>query len=164
MERYWLIGGGGILAILLAASIVLSIARGEAEFDPGTPESAVQQYVRALVDGDFEVAEALWSPDLSEDCSFQLFALESRRDLDSISEARITLKETRLVGDTTVVTVGVVRSSGGGKFGPSEYETSYDFGLRQFDSEWLLLGHTWLGNRCTRSPLVSDPAPSRGGN
>ena len=133
MERYWLIGGGTLLGLLLIASVAISVSRGEAEFDPGSPEFAVQRYVRALVSEDLDAAEALWSPSLKEDCSFEAFALDAGRGLDRLSEARITLEETRVVGQTTVLTVGVVRTTGGGIFGPSEYERSYDFGVRKYD-------------------------------
>ena len=161
MDRYWLIGGGALVGILLVVSIVISVTSGETEFDSGTPEFTVQEYVKALVSEDYEAAEGLWSPELSEDCSFEAFALDAGRGLDDISEARITLDETKVVGETTVVTVGVVRTTGGGIFGPSEFESSYDFGRREFDGEWLLIGHTWPGDRCIRSRFVPEPPPAK---
>ena len=75
MERNWLIGGGAILAVLLAASVIVALVRGESEFEPGSPELTVQQYVKALVESDFETAESLWSPGLREDCPFEEFLL-----------------------------------------------------------------------------------------
>ncbi|MCE2456416.1 MAG: nuclear transport factor 2 family protein [Dehalococcoidia bacterium] len=157
MERYWLIGGGTLLGLLLIASVAISVSRGEAEFDPGSPEFAVQRYVRALVSEDLDAAEALWSPSLKEDCSFEAFALDAGRGLDRLSEARITLEETRVVGQTTVLTVGVVRTTGGGIFGPSEYERSYDFGVRKYDGEWRIRGHHWLADECVSSQFAPGP-------
>ena len=125
MERYWLIGGGVVLAVLLVASVALALAGGETRFDPSSPEHAVQQYVKALAGEDFDAAEAMWSPDLRENCSIALFAVDARRSLDNLSEARITLDEAKAVGETTIVSLRVIRTTGGGVFGPSEFENTY---------------------------------------
>ena len=151
MERYWLLGGGTLLGILLIASVAITVSRGETEFDPGSPEYTVQRYLKALDSGDHEAAEGLWSPDLREVCSFEAFALQAGGGFDRVSEARITLEDARTVGETTVVTLGVVRSGGGGIFGPSEWESTYDFGVRKIEDEWLITGHHWLGDECVSS-------------
>ena len=156
MERYWLIGGGALLGILLIASVAITVTRGETEFDPGSPEYTVQRYLKALDSGDHEAAEGLWSPELREDCSFVAFALHAGRGFEGVSEARITLENTRIVGETTVVSLGVVRSGGGGIFGPSEWESTYDFGVRNFEGEWLISGHHWLANDCVSSHFAPD--------
>ena len=93
MERTWLIGGGAVLAVLLAASVIVALARGESEFEQGSPELAVQQYLKALAENDFETAESLWSPELREDCSFEEFLLNTKRGLDLLSGARVTLDD-----------------------------------------------------------------------
>ena len=165
MERYWLIGGGAVLAALLAVSVVLALARGEAQLDPSTPEYVVQQYLTALVQEDFEAAETIWSPDLQEDCSFEAFVVDARRSLDNLSESKITLDKAQVVGDTTIVTIRVVRTTGGSIFGPSESDYSYDYGLRMFDGDWKITGHTWPSDRCIRSHFVPErtpPTPSPG--
>ncbi len=167
MERYWLISGGTVLIVLLVASIALALARGETQFVPDSPEYAVQQYVRALAGEDFETAEAMWSPDLQDSCSFEAFVVDAGRSMDSLSEARITLEDARTIGETTIVSLRVVRTMGGGVFGPSESEHSYDFGVRRFDGDWRITGHTWPADRCIRSHFVPEslpptPMPSRG--
>ena len=160
MERYWLIGGGTLLGLLLIVSVAISVTRGETEFDPSSPEYTVQRYLKALVSEDHETAESLWSPELSETCSFEAFVLRSGGRFDSVSESRITLDETRVVGETTVVTLGVVRTGGGGIFGPSEWESVYDFGVRKLDGKWLITGHDWLGDECVSSQFVPGPRVS----
>ena len=109
-----------MLTVLLAASVIVALSRGESEFEPGSPELAVQRYLKALADSDFETAESLWSPGLREDCSFEEFLLNVKGGLDRLSGARITLDDVQTVGETTVVSVRVVSTTGGGLFGPSE--------------------------------------------
>lgn len=157
MERYWLIGGGTLLGLLLIVSVAISVTRGETEFDPGSPESAVQRYLKALDIGNHEAAEELWSPDLREDCSFEAYVIQAGRRFDSVSESRITLEESRVVGETTVVSLSVIHSDGSGLFGPSEWESTYDFGVRRFEGEWLITGHHWLGDECVSSHFVAGP-------
>ena len=157
MERYWLIGGGTLLGLLLIASVAISVSRGEAEFDPGSPEFTVQRYLKALDSDDHEAAEDLWSPELREACSFEAFVLQAGRRFDSVSETRITLEETRVVGETTVVSLGVIHSGGSGIFGPSEWEITHDFGVRRLEEEWLITGHEWLGDECVSSHTILGP-------
>ena len=157
MERTWLFGGGAVLALLLVASVIVALARGETEFEQGSPELTVQQYVRALVEGDFETAESLWSPGLLEDCSFEEFLLNAKRSLDLLSGARITLDDVQTVGETTVVSVRVVRTTGGGLFGPSETVSSYVYTVRMFDGDWRIVDHTWPSDRCIRSHMAPEP-------
>ncbi len=145
------------MGLLLIASVAVSLTRGEAEFDPGSPEFAVQRYLKALDNGDHEAAEALWSPGLREDCSIEALLLQTGRSFDRDHEARITLEETRVIGETTVVSIGVVRTGGGGIFGPSEWESTYDFGVRKFEGVWLITGHHWQSDQCVSSKFVPDP-------
>ena len=37
MEKYWIIGGGVLLGVLLIGSIVVSLSNDEDVFEPGTP-------------------------------------------------------------------------------------------------------------------------------
>ena len=159
VERYWLISGGALLGVLLVVSVAVTLLRGEAQFDPSSPEFAVQRYLRALVQEDFDAAEALWSPDLREACSFEAFVVDAGRSLDRLADARITLEEARTVGETTIVSIRVVRTTGGGIFGPSESENSYDYGVRTFDGEWRIIAHTWPSDRCIRSHWLPEPPP-----
>ena len=159
MERNWLIGGGAILVALLAASVIVALARGESEFDSGSPEFTVQQYLKALTESDFETAESFWSPELREDCSFEDFLLNVKGRLSLLSGARITLDDVQTVGDTAIVSVRTIRTTGGGIFGPSERVGSYDYTVRKFDGDWRIVDHTWPADRCIRSHTEPEPPP-----
>ena len=67
MSRNWLIGGGIFLVALLVASIVIALLEGEETFPEGSTEKAVQDYLRAAEDDDFETAYVFLSAALKED-------------------------------------------------------------------------------------------------
>jgi len=48
----------GVVAVV--ALVIVGLARGPAEFDPGSPEGTIQLYIEALVEGDFDTAASLW--------------------------------------------------------------------------------------------------------
>ena len=159
MEKYWIIGGGVLLCVLLIGSIVVALTKDETDFDSDSAEFAVQQYLRALVRSDFDAAEALWSPELREECSVERFALDARWSLDRLAESRITLDEVRTAGETTLVSVSVVTTESGGLFGPSEHSSTYTYAVREFDGAWRITGHTWPYNECVEARFRSKPIP-----
>ena len=59
MAKGWLIGGGIFLALLLAASIIVALVQQEEELPEGTPEAAVQSYLRAIEAEDYQLARAV---------------------------------------------------------------------------------------------------------
>ena len=165
MERAWAIAAGAVIGLLLIASIVVSLLRGETEFDPGSPQVVVQQYIRALVDEDFDTARSLWSPDLRERCSLEAFVTDSRYDVERMNESRYTLGTVRVAGETASVEVEITRTTGGGIFGPSEYSRTGHYSLRSYDGSWLVTNHTdpWIecvSNRPTPSPPTAIPGGS----
>ena len=74
MSNAWLIGGGAALAALLVASIVVAVIEDDHEFEPGSPEAAVQAFLRAVDSEDLESAYGLLSDALREQCSLEDFA------------------------------------------------------------------------------------------
>ena len=165
MERTWTIAAGAVIGLLLIASIVVSLMRGETDFDPGSPPAVVQQYVRALAEEDFDAARALWSPDLRERCSLETFVTDSRYDVERMAESRYTLGGVRIAGETASVELEITHTSGGGIFGPSEYSRTSHYSLRSYDGSWLVTDHTdpWIecvSNHPTPSPPTATPARS----
>ena len=163
MDRYWIIGGGALLGVLLIGSIVVSLSNDEDVFDPGTPEHAVQQYLRSMGQGDFETAHASLSPDLRSECSVEdLFKQVSGSRLDHLDDDRITLESVQLVGETTHVAVKVHEFRRGGLFGSSEWSYERRFFLRQIDGEWKFTDFPWPWTHCEPSARdgSAPPAPT----
>ena len=157
MNNYWLIGGAAVLGILIVASIVVAILQKEAEFAPGSPESAVQAYLRALDEDDFQAVHDALSPELREKCSIE--AMFGDIDIHSWrpEDKRITLEGARTLNDITFVEIRIVELRGGGPFGPSRHAFETTFALQQFDGEWKLSQNPLPYFRCARS--IATPTP-----
>ncbi len=158
MKNYWLIGGGAALGLLLIASIVAALLQREEEFAPGSPEAAVQDYLRALDDDDFQAAYDALSPELQEKCSIK--DMFGGRDSIRwrIGDRRITLEDTRTLDDTTFVSVRIAGFHGGGPLGPSEYAFDENFALRLFDGRWKFSQDPWPRFHCARTTPSPPPA------
>ena len=132
--RRWLIGGGIFLAVLLAGSVAAALLERDAAFPEGSPEAVVQSYVRAVEEDDWTTAHALLAAELREECPVEeLFANRSGRDR---GDRRITLEETRAIGETLLVTVSVSRSRMSGPFGVDQWSYRTTYTLTEEEGEW----------------------------
>ncbi len=158
MERIWIIAGGAALFLLLILSVVISVWKGQAEFPSDSPEATVQQYLRALVDRDFDTAYSLWSPEIKERCSVVDFVDVSDWDTDRIADARVGLRDTRDIGDIARVEISSTYSRSGGIYSPFEYGYDYTwiYMLQQYDGRWHIVRHSypWIG--CISKSSKSD--------
>lgn len=156
MNSYWLIGGGVMLGILIVASVVAAVLQKEAEFEPGSPEAAVQGYLRAIEEGDLQTAYDLLSPELQESCSVEGMFSEVGDHWPRLEDERVTLEEVRAINDVTIVEVNIAGFRNIGLFGPSEYGWDESFALRRIDGEWKFSQAPWPHFSCTRN----GPSPS----
>lgn len=143
------------MGILIVASIVVSMLQKEAEFAPGSPEAAVQAYLRALDEDDFQAVHDALSPELRERCSVKdMFGgryVGQRRS--ALEDKRITLEGARKLDDITFVTVRIVELHSDGLFGPSGFDYDETFALEQFDGQWKFSQDPWPRFHCpTESP------------
>lgn len=134
MSRGWLIGGGVFLAVLLAGSVAAALLERDASFPEGSAEAVVQRYVRAVEEEDWETIHSLLAAELREECSVEeLFANRSGRDR---GDRRMTLEETRPLGETLLVTVSVSRSRMSGPFGVDQWSYRIEYSLTEEEGEW----------------------------
>ena len=64
MGKYWIIGSAAALALLLVASVIVALSESEETFAAGTPEMAVQSFIKAF-EGEDYVRETWLRADLS---------------------------------------------------------------------------------------------------
>ena len=94
----------------------------------------MQRYVQAVEDEDWETAHALLAAELRQECPVEeLFANRSGRDR---GDRRITLEETRTLGETLLVTVSVSRSRMSGPFGVDQWSYRIEYSLTEEEGAW----------------------------
>ena len=158
MSNTWLIGGGAALAALLVASILVAVIEGDHEFEPGSPEAAVQTLLRAVDSEDLESAYGLLSDPLREQCTLENFASGSSRPIRDFGNQRLVLEDTRTVGDTVFVDVRVTEFQGGDFFG-SHYSFEQQYALRLIDGQWRFSQYPWPFFQCGPfKPALEEPA------
>ncbi len=162
MARVWLAGGAVLLGVLLVASIVVAMTSGEEALSEGTPEGAVQQYLKAVEADDYPAAYGWLSERLKQDCTLEQFAGGDFPGNDRLKDTRVSLVETRKVGDTTFVTVRITQFyGGGGPFDASESSYEQLFTLKQEDGQWRLSEYPWPFYGCRRfEPVPPKPEPT----
>lgn len=146
----WISRPNRVLAVVVAAVVILGIVAGVVAanrtvpiLDPETPDGAVQTYLRAILEGDDEMAADLLSPSTGCDATdvAAAFATDS---------ARIVLLESAVDGDTAAVSVEITESAGEGPFGAAEFSHEEHLTLRNEGGRWLLAGEPWPLYFCDR--------------
>lgn len=167
MAKGWLIGGGIFLGVLLIASIALALTqREETPFPVGTPEAAVQDFLKASETEDFQVAYDLLSERLKSQCELQDFVGQRFPGDRTFENSRVTLERTSAVNDTTFVTVRITQIYNNGPFGSSESSHEHRYALVQEDGQWRFSDYPWPFFNCGRfnpepaRPVVPTPAPT----
>lgn len=151
----WLVAVAGIVSVVVVAStLVALLANGEQEFEAGTPEAAVQGYLRAVADRDATAALSYIADSVYDECAdIPRDAVIRRGDNDF----RATLEDTVSRSDGVIVDVAITESYGSGVFG-NESTWTYSFSLvRQTDGEWRFSEVPWP-LYCSR---YVEPVPAR---
>lgn len=166
MSKWWLIGGGVALVALLAAAIGVALTERETTLTAGTPEAAVQGFLKAVEDEDYVTAHGMLSADLRSKCPVEQFAGQGRfGGVQSLRDTRITLEDTKLFNDTATVTVQVTTFYSSEPFGTSESSYSQPFILKMdADGQWRfteypypLYGCPYVEPEKPRSSAESEP-------
>lgn len=131
---------GGVV-VLAAIAGVAAANRTAATLDPTTPQGVVQEYLKAVLAGDYPAAAKLLSSTSGCDLS----------DVSSttVSEfARIVLKDIVVDGDMAVVRVDVTEGADSGPFGDSGYTRTERITAEREGSAWKISGSPWLLYLC----------------
>lgn len=132
-----------VLAVVIGAVVLVAVVAGivaatrpSNEFQPGTPEAAVQGFVQGLIDGDASEAAGFFAS--GSDCD--VGDIERASGLDP---ARVLLQNADIEDGTARVTVEVVTGPGGGPFDLDEYRQSHTYDLVQEGDEWRITNEPW---------------------
>ena len=173
MPKMWLVGAGAALAALLIASIAIAVVSKPETLPDGTPERAVQLYLEAVSDDDFEAAHNLLSAELKRSCPVENMVGRFYAK-DKLSDSRVTLEETAFAGGKAIVIAKVTTIRGDGPFDTSARQHEQRYTLVEEDGEWRFVNEPWPYHGCgasrpaTRAPVFggnsrvqAHPAPSR---
>ena len=161
MPKAWLIGGAVLLVALLVASVIVALLDREDTQPEGTPERALQLFLDAVRQDDFELAYSFLSEELKEGCTVEEFVGGNFPKRDRLRDDRVTLESTATVKETVFVTVRVTQFRGSGPFGASESSFEQRFALRQEEGQWRFTEYPWPFFRCGPfEPVKPTPEPS----
>ena len=106
----------GVVVVLVVVALAVVFTRGgPAPLDEASPAGVVQRYSSAVIEGDTSTAQSYLTEGAKSRCRGTYTG--------DPPPARIVLVSTTERTDSATVKVSIVRSSQGGPFGPSEYET-----------------------------------------
>ena len=148
MPKAWLIGGAVILVALLVVSVIVALLDREDTQPEGTPQRAVQLFLEAVQQEEFELAYSFLSEELKEECTVEKFVGGNFPKRDRLRDDRVTLESTATVKETVFVTVRVTQFRGSGPFGASESSFEQRFALRQEEGQWRFTEYPWPFFRC----------------
>ncbi|MGN7150872.1 hypothetical protein ACTHQ6_17940 [Arthrobacter sp. SAFR-179] len=136
----------GVVAVLVVIALAVVFTRGEpAPLDKSSPAGVVQQYSKAVIDGDIPTAESFLTASARSRCGGS-YSGEPR-------PARVVFISTTERADSATVRVSIVQSSQGGPFGPSEYEMEETFLLLKVNGKWMIDQAPYPLMACTVMPV-----------
>jgi len=145
----WLVIVAGVVTVAVLAGIAITVlASGERQYAEGTPERAVQDYLRAVNDRDATTAMTYLAPALTERCKFEREPISNR----STRSIRATLERTTVRDSTAEVRVRLTEAyNSDSPFGSGEYTHTQVFVLTQVQGQWRFVDPPW--------PLYCPPTP-----
>lgn len=132
-----------VAALVVVALIVVFSRGGSPPLDESTPAGVVQRYTAAVLDGDQEGAKEYLPASVARSCE--------RTDPGTGDDIRATLASTDERDDRATVTVTISQPSGGGIFGPSEYQYDTEFELSREADRWVIDTAPWEFAICVES-------------
>ncbi|RYV50907.1 hypothetical protein [Pengzhenrongella frigida] len=131
----------GLVVVLAAVAGVVVANRTAPSLDADTPAGVVQEYLQAVLAGDYPAAADLISPSSPCDAAdvAQAYLPET---------ARVVLDRTTVDGDRAVVTLDVTENAGDGPFGDSGYSHTERINVAREGGAWKITGSPWLLYSC----------------
>ena len=158
MARTWLFAGGAFVGVLIVAAIALTLLQREQSFAVGTPERAVQDFLKAYDAEDFGRVYDMWSEELRQECGRDEYVQQAVGSGGRLSDSRIRITDTEYVGadrQRAVVLARETHVSGDGPFSTSEWSNQLRYALALEQGQWKF-------NETPRPSSGCPPDQSRG--
>jgi hypothetical protein len=115
--------GAGVLALVVlgAAVVLLAGGRQPASFEPGTPQAAMQGYLAAWQDDDYEAAYGFFSDEIRTETSLEQYESQVRGFGEPYggSDTAVYIDKAEIAGQQATLYLTVEQYSGGGIGGES---------------------------------------------
>lgn len=136
-ERFVLVAGGAVLAVVvLAVAVIVALGGPErADYDPASPEGVVQRYLEATRRGDDDAARELLSERARQQIDANGGISKYRPAYDD--DRLVTLERTEVNGDRATVWLRIQDSSGSG-LSLDRYSWTMTIPLVREDGDWLI--------------------------
>jgi hypothetical protein len=128
---------GGLIVLAVLAALLVG-APDEKEFPEGTPERAIQDYVRAVRERDRETAYAFFSTAAQRDMSFEEFSSYVSGPSDPFENRRIRLKDSEVDGERATLTLVIESFDDGSLFDSKRYEYERTVALVREEGVWKI--------------------------
>ena len=151
MPKLWLMCGGAFVAVLVILSIVIAFTGRTDPLTDGSPERAVQLFLVAAEDEEFEVAYDLFARKLKDECSLEKFAQGHLGGIEDLRDSRVTYVGSKTLNGSRLVDARVTQLSNSGPFGVSEYSENHRYMLVLEEGEWRISHYTWPDHPCNVS-------------
>ena len=146
-----MIAGAAFVGVLIVAAIGLTLLQREQSFEDGTPEKAVQDFLKAYTAEDFGRVYDLWAEELRRDCSRDEYIQQAVGSGGRLSDSRVRLTDTEYVGEDgqrVVVLARETRVTGDGPFSTSESSNRHRYTLAFEQGEWRFTEVPWPSSGC----------------
>ena len=163
MDRVWLIAAAVFVGVLLLASILLALLKGNEELEEGLPGRTVQLHLQAFEADDYKTAHVLLSEELKQECLVEEYASHNISANERMRDSRVSLEETNDLDGLTVVIARVSRIRAGRPFGTSESSFRITYTLVREEGEWRFRAYPWPLSWCgpDKRPLPRLAVPER---
>lgn len=131
------VSAGVVLLGLLVVAAIVGSGRSTAEYEPGTPEAAVQDYFQALIDDRPADAYEFYSAELADNCDRPSFDAYSPR------VSRVVLGEVTTDGSESTVVVRITETWDDGPLMTDEDTFTETLSLVNEDGRWLFDRVPW---------------------
>ena len=139
--RWLLMVAIGVVVAVVAGIAVTTMAGGERTYPSGSPERALQDYLRAVSDRDATTAFSFFAPDLLSKCEPKPRESIANRGSTTI---RATLDRATTRDGVAEIRVRLSESYGNdGPFGGGDSSFTQTFVLKQVDGQWRFAEAPW---------------------
>ena len=132
-----LVAIGAAVAVVVIVGLVLALQPPK-QFDPGTPEAAIQGYFQAVVDRSRADAERFMTPDLVERCGADLNQIR-----DTADSLRVAIVDTEPDGSRAEVTVEITERSASSVFLGEPHTFREALVVEHVGDVWLISEAPW---------------------